>query len=111
VMEYPSVKFGDFSFNRFGFVMPTHIQTESYTDRHTDRHRPPFYNDPLPTEVSPSVDLLEIYLKHVRVRAKNGNLAKLTAKRRDWCTTLRAEIIYGCTRLTRNDDVPQPTAT
>jgi len=35
-MDFPGAKFGDFSFNRFGFIERTESQTESHT--HTHRH-------------------------------------------------------------------------
>jgi len=36
MMDYVCAKFGDFSFNRFGFIVQTDRQTESHTDRITD---------------------------------------------------------------------------
>ena len=36
-MEYLCAKFGDFSFSRFGFIVPTHTHTHTHTHRQTDR--------------------------------------------------------------------------
>jgi len=37
VMDYPSVKLGDFSFSRFGFIVQTDRQTDTHT--HAENHR------------------------------------------------------------------------
>jgi len=34
-MEYPCAKFGDFSFSRLGFIVPTDRQTDRQTCTHT----------------------------------------------------------------------------
>jgi len=40
VMDYPCVKFGDFSFSRFGFIVRTDRQTDRQTQRITESQTP-----------------------------------------------------------------------
>jgi len=35
-MDYPCVKFGDYSFSRFGLIVQTDRQTDRQTDIHTE---------------------------------------------------------------------------